>query len=302
MKEKITDKKVVIYLLVLLCSLFWGFSFLGITVALEKLAVMQLLAIRWTIAAVIFIVLGALKIVKVNFKGKNIKLLLMVGIFQPCIYAIFETLGIGLTTTSESSIFIATIPLAVLLIGTVVLHRKNSKKTIFSIILAVAGVMICIGFAPGFSIAGKGTGYLALIGAVIAAACYSFTSSRASKEFSTIEITFGMAIMAGVFFNALSFGMGYGVSGYILCFSDWKLLAGVLFLGTCCSCICYLIFNFVLGKLPTEIGTNLVTNSTTAIGVLTGCAFAGDDFGWYTVLGLIMTITGIWISSLPDKK
>lgn len=302
MKEKLTDKKWVVYSLVPVCSIFWGFSYLGTTVALGKLETIQLLAIRWTVAAAFFLILAGFKIVKLNYKGKNLKMIIIVGILQPCIYAIFETLGIGLTSTSESSIFIATIPLAALVISTVVFHRKNSKKTIFSILLALAGVLICIGFAPGFSINGKGIGYLILICAVLSGAVYTFASSKASEEFDSIEITFGMAIMAAVFFNGLSFAMGYSIEAYSICLSDWKLLLGVLFLGTCCSCICYLIFNIVLAKLPTVIGTNLVTNTTTAIGVITGCAFAGDDFGWYTVIGLAMTIAGVWISSLPEKK
>lgn len=80
------------------------------------------------------------------------------------------------------------------------------------------------------------------------------------------------------------------------------VLGGVLFLGICCSCLSYLIFNYVLGKLPATIGTNLVANSVTAVGVLSGCLFAGDPFGWYTVVGVALTITGVCLASTgnPD--
>jgi len=91
--------------------------------------------------------------------------------------------------------------------------------------------------------------------------------------------------------------MGYGFSGYTACLEDRGLLAGVLFLGICCSCLCYLIFNYVLGKLPTAIATNLVANGTTAIGVLAGCVAGGDPFGWYTVIGVGLTITGVCLST-----
>ncbi|MFR7991291.1 MAG: DMT family transporter, partial [Anaerovoracaceae bacterium] len=283
MKEKITEKKWFIYALVPLCALCWGFSYLGTTVALASLAPMQLLSLRWTVSALIFIILSALRIVRINYKGKDIRLILMVGILQPCIYSIFETMGIKLTTTSESSIFIATIPLMVLLIGSLFLHRKNSKKTIAAIAMAFAGVVICVAGSPGFSIGGKGTGYLLLLGAVITGALYSYAGSKAAEQFDAIEVTFGISIMGCIFFNCISFAMGYGVSGYQACFADAELLAGVLFLGMCCSCLYYLIFNFVLGKLPTAIGTNMIANSTTAVGVISGCAFAGDPFGWYTV-------------------
>ena len=302
MIEKITEKKWFFYSLVPVCALLWGFSFLGTTVALEKLEPMQLLALRWTISAVLFLLLAALKLVKVNFKGKDVKLVLMVGVMQPCVYSIFETNGINLTTTSESSIFIATVPLAVLLIGAVFLKKKNTRRTVFAILLAFCGVVLCTVFSPGFSLGGKGLGYLVLLGAVVSGAMYTYASSKAASQFDALELTFGISVMGGIFFNCISFAKGYGFSGYAVCLQDGKMMAAVLFLGIFCSCVCYIIFNYVLGKVPTAVGTNLISNSTTAVGVLTGCAFAGDPFGWYTVAGLALTITGICLSSQNNEN
>lgn len=301
MKDKITDQKWFIYALVPVCALSWGFSYLGVSVALKSLDPMQLLALRWTVSTVLFLILAAFGIVKISYKGKDVKMVLLVGILQPCIYATFETLGIKYTTTSESSIFIATIPLMVLLIGGLFLHKKNSLRTKLAIFLAFAGVVVCVAFSPNFSIGNRMVGYLFLLAAVLTGAFYTYSSSKAASQFDAIEITFTISLMGCIFFNAVNFAMGYGFSGYAACFADMKLLAGVLFLGVCCSCVAYLIFNFVLGKLPTAIGTNLVTNSVTAVGVISGCLFAGDPFGWYIVLGVAMIIAGVCISSLGDN-
>ncbi len=302
MKEKITEKKWFVYALVPVCALMWGLSYLGTSVTLNHLAVMELLALRWTVSAVLFLVLIAFGIVKVRFQGKNIKMVLLVGILQPCIYATFETLGVKYTSTSESSIFIATIPLMVLLISAVVLRQKTSKRTIGAIFLAFVGVIVCVYFSPDFSLSGKGLGYMFLIATIIAGALYTLSSSKASAEFDALEITFAISVMGAICFNAISFAMGNGVRGYVLCFKDMTVLAGVLFLGICCSCLCYLIFNYVLGKLPATIGTNLVANSVTAVGVLSGCVFAGDPFGWYTIVGVALTITGVCLSSTGGQE
>lgn len=299
--KKLAESRFFLYGLILLCSLSWGFSFLGIKVTLDKLDTVQLLAIRWTIATFVFALLALFRVIKINLKGKTMKWVLLNGLLQPCIYSIFETTGVKLTTTSESSIFIATIPLMVLIFGELFFHKKTSRKTKFSILLAFIGIVICVAFSPSFSLGGKGLGYLMLIGAIITGALYSFASSKSSEQFSAIETTFVMAVLACTVFNTLSFAMGYGVSGYVACLSDMKLLAGVLFLGLCCSVMCYLIFNYVLAKLPTVIASNLVANGTTAVGVITGCVFGGDPFGWYTVVGVAMTITGICMSSTSEK-
>lgn len=302
MKRKITEQKWFLYALVPVCALMWGLSYLGTSVTLNHLGVMELLALRWTVSALLFLILIALRVVKVSYKGKNVKLVLLVGVLQPCIYAIFETLGIKYTTTSESSIFIATIPLMVLIIGALFLHRRNSRRTIFAIVMAFAGVIICVAFSPEFSLGGKGIGYLFLMGAVISGAIYTYASNKASADFDAIEITFTISVLGAVFFNAVSFAMGNGLHGYMLCFTDTRVLSGVLFLGICCSCLCYLIFNYVLGKLPPVIGTNLVSNSVTAVGVVSGCVFAGDPFGWHIVVGVALTIAGVCISSGGAEK
>ena len=302
MTGKIMDKKWLMYILVAVCALLWGFSFFGTTVALQKIEPMQLLAMRWTIAAVIFLILAALGVVKLKLKGKNWKALLVVGLLQPSFYSIFETNGINLTTTSESSIFIATIPLMVLIIGGLFLHKKYSWKVAVAIVMAFAGVIICVVFSPNFSLGGKGVGYMVLMGAVLMGALYCYASNGASSDFGSLEMTFGMAIIGAIFFNCISFAMGYGFEGYKICLGDGKMFMAVLFLGICCSCLCYMIFNLVLGALPTAIASNLIGNSTTAIGVLTGVIFAGDPFGWYTIVGLILTLSGIILSSLETEK
>ncbi|MBR4019773.1 MAG: DMT family transporter [Firmicutes bacterium] len=270
---------------------------MGTKVALVELEPMQLLAMRWTVGALIFLLLGLFKVINLDFRGRPMKWLLLTGLLQPCIYSPFETIGVDLTTASESAILIATIPLMVLVIGELFFHKKTSRVTKLSIVMAFAGVVICIAFAPGFSLGGKAFGFLMLGGAILAGGFYSYASSLASENYNAIEITASIAIMGCICFNAMSFAMGYGVTGWQACFADGRLFFSVLFLGVCCSCLCYLIFNYVLGKLPPAIATNLVANGTTAVGVLAGCLMAGDPFGWYTVVGLALTITGIVLSS-----
>lgn len=301
MKNNITNQKWFLYALVPLCALMWGMSYLGTTVTLAYLDVMELLALRWSVSAALFLVLIGLRLVKVSYKGKNVKKVLLVGVLQPCVYAIFETLGIKFTTTSESSIFIATIPLMVLVISSLIFRQKNSRKTIGAIFLAFFGVVVCVAFSPDFSLGGKGIGYIFLIGAVISGALYTIASSKSADEFDAIEVTFTLSVMGAVFFNILNLAMGNGFECYRLCFQDARILSGVVFLGICCSCLCYLIYNFVLGKLPATIGANLVANSVTAVGVISGCVFAGDPFGWYTAVGVTLTITGVCLSSLGSK-
>ncbi|MDD7347325.1 MAG: DMT family transporter [Clostridiales bacterium] len=288
-------------MLVGLCSVLWGLSFYATKVALNAgITEMELLALRWSIAAIVFVFLSLTGIVNVDFKGKHIRSAVYVAMFQPCFYSIFETWGIGLTTTSESSLLIATIPLMVLVTGKVLYKRSFSRRTGFAIILALAGVSTCIVFSDGFSFEGKYFGYLIVMVAVLLGSLYCHASANASLKFTAMEMTLVMAISGGIFFDGLNLTLGGRFIGALTQTGSLKVIGAVLFLGVCCSCICYIIFNYVLGKMNTATASNMIANSTTAVGVISGVVLAKDPFGWYTVVGLGMTISGIWLASREE--
>lgn len=286
-------------LLVFTCASFWGLSFYTTKVALAAgISEMELLSLRWSIGAIAFVSMTLIGVVKVNFKGKPIKTAIYVAMFQPCFYSIFETWGIGLLTTSESSLFIATIPLMVLITGKLLYKRKFSRRTTVSIIIALIGVSTCIVFADGFNFKGKIFGYFIIMVAVFLGALYCHTSAHASETFSAMEMTLVMTVSGAAFFNAANLAACGRFAWAPLADADLKVIFAVIFLGVCCSCICYIIFNYVLSVMNAASASNLISNSTTAIGVISGVVLAGDPFGWYTVIGLSMTIGGIWLASM----
>ena len=69
-QTKKSGNKLVIYTLFTVTAVLWGMSFLWTKVALDALEVVELLAVRWTLAAALFAVLIICKVIKVDFKGK----------------------------------------------------------------------------------------------------------------------------------------------------------------------------------------------------------------------------------------
>ncbi len=298
----LNQSRLKVALLVFTCACFWGLSFYATKVALAAgINEIELLSIRWSIGAITFVLMTLTRVVKVDFKGKSIRRAIYVAMLQPCFYSIFETWGIGLLTTSESSLFIATIPLMVLITGKVFFKKNFSRRTGISIIIALLGVSTCIVFADGFSFKGKFFGYLIISVAVLLGALYCHASAHASETFSAMEMTFVMTVSGAAFFNAANLAMGGRFAWALLADADFKVILAVIFLGICCSCICYIIFNYVLSVMNPAYASNLISNSTTAIGVISGIVLAGDSFGLYTIIGLLMTIGGIWLASIDEN-
>ena len=286
----------------LLASGAWGFSFIATDILLETYSPVQVQALRWPIAALVFAVLGLTGVVKMDFRGKPKKWILLTAAVQPCLYAIFETYGVAFTSASMSSIFIATIPCMTLILGMLFFHRHTEKIGIIGILLAFVGVVICtVGGGGDFAAGGKLFGYLLLIGAVFLGAVYSQFSAEASRHYTAIEITAMMTFAGALWFVPLNFIMGYGAETYTLLATDWRLVLGALFLGVACSSGGYFGFNYVIGKAKDPaIAGNIVESLITVIGVTAGVLLRGDTAGLYTVIGVAVTLTGVIISSRAE--
>ena len=125
-------------------SAIFGFSFLFTKNALTNINPFHLLAFRFSVAAITLTLLLFLGVIKINYKNKKMKVLLLLGLTEPVMYFIFETLGINRTTSSEAGLMISLIPVAVTILASIFLKEKPSRKQLLFIILSVAGVAFII--------------------------------------------------------------------------------------------------------------------------------------------------------------
>lgn len=300
--KNLDNKRWILYGLVVVESVIWGFSFVGTKAALENLNPVEVITMRWTIAAVVMVLLAAIGVLKVNFKGKNLKAVMLVAFSQPCIYSICEVYGISLTTTSESAILTSLVPIFVIIISTFVLKNKINKKSILAILLAFMGVICTVVFSPDFSLGGRIIGYLFIIGAVTAGAIFTIGTNMISDRFTAMEVTLVMAVEGSIFFNAVSLVQGNGFKAYVLTFTNIDVFLSVMFLALGCTVICYIIFNIVISKLPPHQASTLQINLITLVGVLSGILIKDDPYGWYTLFGMLLILAGVIITNLQENK
>lgn len=296
-QEKSNKSKLTAYAALILCATTWGWSFFATTVVVKIASPIEVITVRWMIAAAIFLVLIAAGKVRIDLKRKETKLLMLTAFLQPFMYSLFETPGIKFTSTSESSIIISTIPCFTMILGVILFKRKITPLMIASIVIAFTGVTICTVFSPAFSLGGKWYGYALLFGATSISGIYSNLSAGLSKVYNPLEITAVMAIMSGFGFQIINLFMGNGFSCYGKLFSDPAPAVAILMLGIFCSCICYILLNVGLSRLHPAVATNFSASISTSVGVLSGVLAAGDPFGWFTVVGLTVTLTGVILSS-----
>ena len=294
-----TQTKPTVYLTAIICSVFFGMTFLGAKIALEQLDAIQVLACRWTLAFVLFAIAVLLGFIKVDYRKKPIWMVAGMALIQPCINTICETCGVDMTTTSESAIMYAMIPMAVVLISRVFLKQRIRPLVGIGIVVSFLGVFIAIAFG-GDGFGGNILGHLVLLGMVITGALFIIVSGKISDKFNAMERTFMMAALATVWFNGLNMARGKGFDGFVICFQDLKTGLAILFLGAIGSFMCYILLNYIVGKMPATQASSIQVNITSLTGVVTGIIFQGDPFGWYTVVGMVMIIAGVVACNMPS--
>ena len=289
--------KKTVYGLVIIISTFWGLSFLATRILINYLEPYQIQAARWLVASIVFLLLMISGKLRINYKKPGFKYVLLLGVLEPCMYMSFETYGIAMTSASSGAIFVATIPSAVLLLNFFLFKKKLKIKGVLGILIAFSGVVICTVFKPEFSLNRGSLGYVVLLCAIFSGAMYSIVSNRLADRFKPLELTAVMAFMGTLYFGIMNFVLGYGMKTYTVYFTDRKLLFCIVFLGVCCSVICYFAFNRILRLVDPATGNNLSTSMTTIVGVLAGIIFVGDSWGIYTIIGLVMTLIGVILSA-----
>ena len=298
-KPKIT----LLVFLVAIVSFGWGIAFISLAMLLKVMAPMQLLASRWSITAFLFLILVLTRRIRIDIKGKkNVVFLFLAGLFEPCAYSILEAYGVKMTSASISAIFVATIPSMTLILGIILFHHKADVKLVLSLLVAFVGVAVATVFSPVFSIGGTKIGMACMMLGVIAASMYSLSSKKASADFDAATVTAIMAFEGAILFNIIAFCQGYRLDTFTILFTDWKIMANMLFLAVFCAFASYVCYNKLLNYVEPALGNNIVSSLSTVIGVVAGIIVMGDVWGWYTIVGMLITLAGVWLSSMRMRE
>ena len=100
--KKDTSKQVLGMVSATASSLLFGLSFMFVKQSVNNVSAFTLLSWRFLFAFFAMCLCALLGLFKLNLRGKDLKPLLLIAIFQPLIYYLGETWGIALTTSLKA--------------------------------------------------------------------------------------------------------------------------------------------------------------------------------------------------------
>lgn len=276
------------------CGIFanviFGFSFLFSKTALSTgVHPTVILAIRFFVSFLVINLLVLFGAVKVSFKNKPVIKILLMAVFQPVLYFIFELYGVKEVSTAVSGVILALVPVLVCAASGVFLKEKpTTLQIVFTVIsfLCVAGISIISKQGSGFSL----LGLLLLILAVVCAAAFNVLSRSTASVFSAAERTYIMFAAAFVVFSVLPFfTVGQNYFGELAKAAvNPSIIISIIYLSVLSSVCAFLMYNYCTGKIGV-VKASSYSNIITVISVPAGIIFLKEEVS-FPVLALCIVI------------
>lgn len=281
----------------------FGFSFMFSRMALDVASPFVMLMYRFCIAfaAINLVALWASRRrknkaedwLRFSMKGKDVRPLIALGAVQPVTYFLCESYGISLTNSVLSGVIIAMIPIAALAFGVLFLGEIPRRAQVGYSALSIGGVIaMTLQQSSGGDI--HPVGVVLLFGAVVSDVFFSIISRKTARDFSALERTYVMMLMAAIVFTALAVMECRNTLWLLLApMKDGRFMLSMLYLSLASSIMAFLSLNFANGELPVGKVTAFC-NLTTVISVFAGVVFLGEPFTVLSLIASVVIVVGVW--------
>lgn len=293
----------------LTATTLFGLSYLFLKIALDANGgrIFNLLSYRFLLAAIALLILIVLGFVRLHFKGKNIKALLLMCLLNPALYFTLEILGVSRVASSEAGMMLSILPVSTMILGIIFLHERVTRWQVFFALLSISGIILInvCSYEPGDS---SNLGRIILLLSILAGSSYSVTAKKISLEFSAIERTASMIFSGALFFTVaatlanLKDGM---MPDYFHQLANPSVFLPVLYLGIGCSLVAFFMLNYAITHLPVS-KTSIMANFATVVSILAGVIFRHEPFYWYHGVGSVIILLGVigttWYRQRSDVR
>jgi drug/metabolite transporter (DMT)-like permease len=310
----------------IVCVLFWGFSFVSTKIAGAVFPPMSLGALRFALAVVFLIFIKNRSAPEEKLTSRDLPLLIGAGLTGVTLYFFFENTGLGMISASEASIIVAAIPaltLAAEWLGgkAAVLRKKQRNSEIaaagdsalsvrisgrrwLGALISMIGVALtaqgsgslpsgkAAGNAVGIDGSAGGTilGYLCMAGAALSWVAYCFLSRPLFGRRSRIYIVFWQTVFG--FFAFIPFAL--------MEFPRWgspnlAVAVHTAFLGIFCSALAYRFYAQSLAVLGIPLSA-LFLNFIPVVTVIAGFFILGEHLNPVQWAGAVLVLAGVYLA------
>lgn len=273
-----------------IASIIWGAMFVVVKIIVDEVHPIQLVWLEYLIALVFLIGYSIMKREKWHINWPDLKLIFWIGIIGNTISLVAQEMGTGLSNAQTGSVITSTIPAFMIIFGWLILKEKLDKVKIFSVIIAILGVVMIV----GLKMSGTNVilGVLLLVLDSIAWALMSVLVKKV-KTYSSLQITIMSTVVAVVALTPFILSDLQSLTS--INFVDPKVILSLLYIGAVSTAVAYVMWNRGL-QIVSAGSSGLFYLIQPIVGSFLGWLLLGEQISVGFVIGSAMILASVWIS------
>ncbi|RWS48772.1 EamA family transporter [Arcobacter venerupis] len=224
----------------------WASSFIALKAAMEDLGPFTVIFFRMIFASLCFVYFIK-DFIKYDFSKKDIKFILLLALFEPCLYFVFESKALQLTSASQAGMITSLMPIITAMAAGYFLKEIISKQLIIGSLIAMsAAIWLSLQGSTSISSPNPLLGNFFELLAMACGAGYTITARYLSNKYSALFITAIQVFIGAIFFTPL-FIYEYNTIPMNFTFNSFLW---TIYLGVVVTLAGYGLYNYALTKIP----------------------------------------------------
>ena len=277
--------------------LIWASSFIALKLAMQDLEPYTVIFFRMIIASLCFIYFIK-SFLKYEFSRRDIKYILLLAFFEPCLYFIFEAKAIQLTTASQVGMITSLMPVITAMAAGYFLKEIITKQLLLGSFIAIAGVVwLSLQSTTSVSAPNPMLGNFFEFLAMVCGAGYTIVARYLANRYSALFITAIQVFIGAIFFFPFFLYEFYTTD---FNFSMTSILC-VLYLGIVVTLGGYGLYNYALTKIEASkaaVFVYLIPVFTLILAFL----ILNEKLSFVELVASVTILIGVLISEVPIDK
>jgi drug/metabolite transporter (DMT)-like permease len=276
----------------LLAVILWSSSFIALKIAFRAYDPMVVIFGRMLVGSLCFLAVGRRVTEALHYRRGDYKLILLMALFEPCLYFIFEAKAVENTTASQAGMITAILPILVMIAAIVILKERIQAASWLGSIIALAGVCwLTLESSPSTDAPNPLFGNFLEFLAMVCAAGYTISVKSLTERYSPFFLTAMQAFIGCIFYFPLLFLPSTRLP------EQWHVGPGlaIIYLGAVVTLGAYGLYNYGVKHLPANVAASYI-NLIPIFAAIMGWLILGETFTARQLFAGVFIVGGVYLT------
>jgi len=281
-------------------SFVWGINFSVVKTALTDLSPLSFDSIRFGLASLFILTLLWVLERDLSFRREDIGRLFLLGLIGNTIYQLLFINGIFLTTAGNSSLILATTPIFVALLSSVLGVERVERRVWYSVMLSFIGILLIVqGAGRTITLTDQSwIGDLLILAGTICWSAYTVLSKPLLQRYTPLKLTAWTMVMGTPLLVLVSIPSLKEQNWGSVSLQGWL---GLIYSFCFAIAIGYVVWYTGVSRIGSA-KTALYENLITVIALAVAWLFLSERMTLLQIIGAVLVLTSLYLARRSSRE